>query len=82
MTAEEIFDKVREVVAEQFSIEADSVTAESALEDDFGADSVDLVDLVVTLEQEFDLEETEESVLEGIKTVGDVVDYIAKVLAE
>ena len=82
MATEEIFEKVREIIAEQFSMEPESVTADSTLEDDLGADSVDLVDLVVTLEQEFNLEETEESVLEEIKTVGDVADYIAKALAE
>ena len=82
MTAEEIFDKVQDIIAEQFSVNRDDVTMDSLLEDDLGADSVDLVDLAVTLEQEFNLEETEESVLAEIKTVGDVVAYIAKALAE
>ena len=58
------------------------MTPDSALEDDLGADSVDLVDLAVTLEQEFNLPETEENVLGTIKTVSDVVDYIAKQLAD
>ena len=82
MTTEEIFDKVQDIVAEQFSREKDEVTMESLLEDDLGADSVDLVDLAVSLEQEFNLKETEESVLSEIKTIGDEVAYIAKQLAE
>ncbi len=82
VTTEEIFDKVQDIVAEQFSREKDEVTMESLLEDDLGADSVDLVDLAVSLEQEFNLKETEESVLSEIKTIGDVVAYIAKQLAE
>lgn len=82
MSAEEIFDKVQDIVAEQFSVERDEVRMDSVLEEDLGADSVDLVDLAVSLEQEFNLSETEESVLAQIKTVGDVVDYIAKQLQE
>ena len=82
VSADEIFDKVQDIIAEQFSVNKEEVTQDSLLEDDLGADSVDLVDLAVTLEQEFNLEETEESVLSAIKTVGDVVDYIARALAE
>ena len=55
MTTDEIFDKVQDIIAEQFSVDPETVTPDSALEDDLGADSVDLVDLAVTLEQEFNL---------------------------
>ena len=79
MTTDEIFDKVQDIIAEQFSVDPETVTPDSALEDDLGAD---LVDLAVTLEQEFNLPETEENVLGTIKTVSDVVDYIAKQLAD
>lgn len=82
MTAEEIFDKVQDIIAEQFSVNRENVNMDSNLEDDLGADSVDLVDLAVTVEQEFNLEETDEAVLSNIKTVGDVVDYIGKQLGE
>ena len=68
MTTDEIFDKVQDIIAEQFSVEPETVTPGSALEDDLGADSVDLVDLAVTLEQEFNLPETEESVLGTIRS--------------
>lgn len=82
MTAEEIFDKVKEIIAEEFSVDAESINMNSLLEDDLGADSVDLVELAVALEEEFDLPETEEDVLGEIKSVGDVVDYIGKQLAD
>ena len=82
MTADEIFEKVQDIVAEQFSVDRDEVTMDTLLEEDLSADSVDLVDLAVTLEQEFNLDEIDESVLGTIKTVGDVVGYIEKQLAE
>ena len=82
MTAEEIFDKVREIIAEEFSVNAENINMDSLLEDDLGADSIDLVELAVALEEEFDLAETEEEVLSEIKSVGDVVDYIGKQLAD
>ena len=82
MTADEIFEEVQDIVAEQFSVDRDEVTMDTLLEEDLSADSVDLVDLAVTLEQEFNLDETDESVLGTIKTVGDVVGYIEKQLAE
>ena len=82
MTADEIFEKVQDIVAEQFSVDRDEVTMDTLLEEDLSADSVDLVDLAVTLGQEFNLDETDESVLGTIKTVGDVVGYIEKQLAE
>ena len=82
MATEEIFDKVQDIVAEQFSVEKNDVTMDTLLEEDLSADSVDLVDLAVSLEQEFNLKETEESVLSEIKTIGDVVNYIAQQMAE
>lgn len=78
MSSEEIFNKVRELIAEQFAVEEDNVTQETSLEDDLGADSVDLVDLAVTMEQEFSLRETDEAVLGSIRTVGDIVRYISE----
>lgn len=82
MTAEEIFDKVQAVIAEQFELDTDKITMNTSFEDDLEADSLDLVDLAVELEDEFAIGETEEGVLEKIKTVGDVVNYILKKLGE
>jgi acyl carrier protein len=70
-----IFEKVQEKVAEQLGVEADEVTLESSFIDDLGADSLDIVELLMALEEEFDIEIPDEEA-EKLATVGDVVDYI------
>lgn len=70
-----VFDKVREIIVEQLDVEEDKVVAGANIQDDLGADSLDVVDLVMNLEEEFDVEIPDEAV-EGIKTVGDIVKYI------
>ena len=75
MTSEEIFDKVKEIIVEQLGVAENAVTAEASFIDDLGADSLDLVDLIMALEEEFDLE-IPDSDAEKVVTVGDVVDYI------
>ena len=70
-----IFEKVKGILAEQLDIDEDSITADSSIVEDLGADSLDIVDLVVSLEDEFDTEIPDEAI-EGIKTVGDIVHYI------
>lgn len=70
-----VFDKVKEIIVEQLDVDADKVTAGANIQDDLGADSLDVVDLVMSLEEEFDVEIPDEAV-EGIKTVGDIVKYI------
>ena len=72
------FEKVKEIIVETLSCDADKVTPDARLAEDLEADSLDLVDLAMCLEDEFDIGETEEGVLEKIKTVGDVVNYILK----
>lgn len=69
------FEKVRAILAEQLDIDIDSITADSAIVDDLGADSLDIVDLVMTLEDEFDSEIPDEAI-ENMKTVGDVVHFL------
>jgi acyl carrier protein len=69
------FDKVRGIIAEQLGIEADEITMESSFIDDLGADSLDIVELIMALEEEFDMEIPDEDA-EKISTVGDVIDYI------
>ena len=71
----EIFDKVKAIIVEQLGVEEDSVTAEASFIDDLGADSLDIVELIMALEEEFDLEIPDEEA-EKIRTVGDVVEYI------
>ncbi|MBQ2752120.1 MAG: acyl carrier protein [Oscillospiraceae bacterium] len=75
-----IFDKVKSIIAEQLDIDEDSITLESAIIDDLGADSLDIVDLVMSFEDEFDTEISDEAI-EEMKTVGDIVHYIEENLA-
>lgn len=76
MTAEEIFKTMQDLIAEQFAIDAEEITMESSFVDDLGADSVDLVELVMAMEEEFDVGEIDEEDLTGLKTVGDCVQYL------
>lgn len=70
-----IFEKIRAIICDQLELEEDAVTLDSVLLEDLGTDSLDLVDLVMTFEDEFDMEISDED-LENIKTVGDVVRFI------
>lgn len=70
-----VFEKVKEILCEQLDLQAADITMESGIQEDLGADSLDLVDLLMTLEDDFDLEVPDEDV-EKIKTVGDLVNYI------
>ncbi len=72
-----IFEKLKDIIAEQLSVEADEVTLEANIQDDLGADSLDIVDLITTIEDEFDISIPDEAV-EEIKTVGDIVNYVEK----
>ncbi|MCC5666024.1 acyl carrier protein [Nostoc sp. CHAB 5784] len=76
MSQTELFDKVKKIVAEQLSVEdATKITPQSKFMDDLGADSLDTVELVMALEEEFDIEIPDEAA-EQILTVQDAVDYI------
>ena len=73
MTPETIFKTMQDLIAEQFAIEADEVTMDSSFVDDLGADSVDLVELVMAMEEEFDIGEIDEEDLQGLMSVVDFV---------
>jgi acyl carrier protein len=75
MSKEEIFEKVKKIVAEQLSVDPSEVTPEASFANDLGADSLDTVELVMALEEEFDIEIPDEAA-EGIATVQAAVDYI------
>jgi len=77
MPIEEIFQTMKDLVAEQFAVEPTEVTMNTSFEEDLGADSVDLVELVMAMEEEFEVGEVEEEDLGSLKTVGDAVNYIA-----
>jgi acyl carrier protein len=70
-----VFEKVKKIIVEQLGVEEDDVTMEASFIDDLGADSLDIVELIMALEEEFDLE-IPDSEAEKIKTVGDAVEYI------
>ena len=77
MTPETIFKTMQDLIAEQFAIDADEVTMDSSFVDDLGADFVDLVELVMAMEEEFDIGEIDEDDLQSLKTVGDCVRYLS-----
>jgi acyl carrier protein len=70
-----VFEKVKKIIVEQLGVEEDEVTRESSFIDDLGADSLDIVELIMALEEEFDIE-IPDSEAEKIASVGDAVDYI------
>jgi acyl carrier protein len=70
-----IAERVKQLVAEQLGVEEDQVTEEASFMDDLGADSLDTVELVMALEEEFDIEISDEDA-EKVQTVQDAIDYI------
>ena len=76
MTTEEVFNTMRQLIAEQFALDLDEISMESSFVDDLGADSVDLVELVMAMEEEFEIGEIDEEDLQSLKTVGDCVRYL------
>lgn len=71
-----MFEKLCALIAEQFGVDADAITMDTAFVDELGADSVDLVDLSMALEEEFGMEEMEEEGISSIVTVGDLYKYM------
>ena len=80
MTMEEIFKTMQDLIAELFAIDTDEISMDSSFVDDLGADSVDLVELVMAMEEEFDIGEIDEEDLAGLKTVGVCVRYLSSKL--
>ena len=70
-----VLEKIKVILAEQFDVEEDSLKNETDLQDDLGADSLDVVDLLMSIEDEFEIEIPDEEI-ENIRTVGDLVNYI------
>ena len=75
MSTEEVFEKVKAIIVEQLGVTESAVTMEASFIDDLGADSLDIVELVMALEEEFDLE-IPDADAEKVVAVSDVVDYI------
>ena len=76
-----ILDTIKEIIITQFNVEPKDVNLDTSFRDDLNADSLDLVELIMALEDEFGLEIEDEDV-EAIKTIGDVIDYLKKNLDE
>ncbi len=70
-----VFEKVAELISDQFGTDVDSITVDSAFVEDLNADSLDVVELIMAIEEEFDME-IEDSEVENIKTVGDLVNFV------
>jgi acyl carrier protein len=80
MSQTETFEKVKKIVADQLSVEAEKITPQSIFMEDLGADSLDTVELVMALEEEFEIEIPDEAA-EKIASVQDAVDYINRQVA-
>ena len=70
-----VLEKVKVILAEQFDVDEDSLQNDTDLQDDLGADSLDVVDLLMSIEDEFEIEIPDEEI-ENIRTVGELVNYI------
>ena len=75
MSSEEVFEKVKGIIVDQLQVSESAVTLEASFIDDLGADSLDLVELIMALEEEFDIE-IPDADAEKVATVNDVVEYI------
>ena len=73
-----VFDKVKEIICAQFEVSEERITEETSFLDDLDADSLDVVELAMTIEEAFDLPEISEEDIKSIRTVGDLVEYITK----
>ncbi len=76
-----VFEKMKQILAEQLDADEESITLETDIQDDLGADSLDVVEMLMAIEDEFDLEIPDDQI-ENLKTVGNVVDYIKKNTSE
>lgn len=77
-----IFEKICELISEQFSVDEKEITMETSFKEDLGADSLDIVELIMALEEEFDLSELGDEDLEKLQTVGDAVNFISSKVSD
>lgn len=75
-----VFEKIKEILAGQLDVDAEEMSLDTKIADDLGADSLDVVELLMAIEDEFDVEIPDEEI-EKLKTIGDVVDYIQNNMA-
>ena len=77
---QDIFEHMQKIIAEQCAVDPDEITRDTSFEEDLGADSVDLVELVMSMEEEFEIGEVREEELATLSTVGDCVNFLTKKL--
>jgi acyl carrier protein len=75
-----VFEKVRSIVCEKFGVEEDQVTMDTSYKEDLNADSLDMVEIIMALEEEFDIGEIGEDAVANIETVGDTVNFIQNLM--
>lgn len=75
---QDVFDRMQRIIADQFAVDPEEITEDTSFEEDLGADSVDLVDLVMSMEQEFAISEVREEELSTLHTVGDCVEFLTR----
>jgi len=78
MVAIMIFEKLRAIIAEQFSVSESTITMETSFIDDLGADSLDVVELTMAIEAAFDVPEVDDDIVDRLVTVGDVFIFISE----
>ena len=77
-----VFKKVCEMISEQFGVDISTITMDTMFEEDLSADSLDIVELTMALEEEFEIGEMEDEELSSLRSVGDIVSYIQNKLSE
>ena len=77
-----VLEKLKGIIALQFGVDQDEITEETTFVGDLGADSLDLVELIMSVEDAFELGQVEDNTLENVKTVGDVVNFIKERIGE
>ena len=81
MSSEEIFNRVKEIIVEQLGVAEDNVNEEASFIDDLGADSLDIYQIIMGIEEEFDID-IPDNAAENIRTVGDAVEQIKDAIAQ
>lgn len=71
-----MFEKIRDIIAEHFEMDVDGITEDTSLQDDLGADSLDILEMVMCLEDEYNVEIDIEEEMDKIRTIGDVVEFL------
>lgn len=75
-----VFEKVRAIICDKFGVNEDEVTMDTLFKEDLNADSLDMVEIIMALEEEFDIGEINEEAVAGIETVGDTVNFISNMM--